>query len=57
MLLELGHVGLTANPILIKDICHLMQPFLLEQRTPTFVFCVPKVKKLIGQTDSVGKAV
>ena len=34
ILLELGQVGLTANPILLKDICHLMQLLLLEQRKP-----------------------
>jgi hypothetical protein len=56
MLLDLGHVGLTANPILLKDICRLMQPFLLEQRTSTSV-CVFHHEKseYCDKTDSIGR--
>ena len=31
----MNNVGLTTNPILLKDTCHLMHPLLLEQRTYT----------------------
>jgi hypothetical protein len=35
---EHGHVGLTVDPIILKDLCRLMYPLLLELRQPTFFF-------------------
>ena len=35
---EHGHVGLTVNPIILKDLCRLIQSLLLEHRQPTCVF-------------------
>jgi hypothetical protein len=37
MLLKLGQVDLTVNPILLKHICRLIQPLFLEQRPSTCV--------------------
>ena len=41
ILVEHGHVGLTVNPIILKDICRLMHPLLLEHRLsfPSFPLC------------------
>jgi hypothetical protein len=35
---EHGHVGLTVDPIILKDLCRLVQSLLLDHHQPTSIF-------------------
>ena len=51
ILVELEHVVLTANPILLKDMCRLMQSLLLEHRV---LSSVTVSKELLAELARVG---
>jgi hypothetical protein len=53
ILLELGQVGLTANPTLLNDICRLMQSHNISRAAPDSVVFSSMESKKTYRTDSV----